>query len=193
MEVLCGFLLKELLNNTADEINQVFDAYGNNTRDLHDNIIGQINNSPGTMGSKQGYSRINNIFNEYAGTTLEEREFMPPPGVKVFKSIGEVKPNGVFEKHPTLTPAKAPPPLSPETTKRLNRFPPGTDPNDVKYIISPTSPQQQVPMNWPPARKIQGQGKGSRGNKIPCDSSKDVRTYWGWQCSPASRRTFSEL
>ena len=154
IEVLCEYLLREYFNNAAEEVEQVFEAYGNSTRDLYDNIIEQINSSPETMKTKRSYSKINNIFNEYAGTTIEEREFMPPPGVKVFKSIGEVKFNGVFEKHPMLTPAKAPPPLSPETIKRLNRFPPGIDPNDAKGIISPTSPNQQVLMNWPPRPRV---------------------------------------
>ena len=154
---------------------QAFEAYGDNARDLYDNIIDQINKSLETMKSKRGYSRINHNFNGYAGTTLEEREFMPPPGVKVFKFIGEVKPEGTYEPHPELTPkAKAAPPLSPETMKRLNRFPPGTDPSDAKGITSPTSPHQQAPMNWPPSRKVEGHGKGSRGNTVPCDS-RDVR------------------
>ena len=129
IEVLCEFLLREFLDNDDDGINQVLGAYGNNTRDLYDNIIDQINNSPEIMKSKRGYSRINNIFNEHVGTTPEEREFMPPPGVNVFKSIGEVRADGTYEPHPKLTPAaKAPPPLSPEIMKGLNRFPPGTDP-----------------------------------------------------------------
>ena len=38
LEMLCEFLLKEFLNNSPDEINKVFDAYSNNTRDLYDNI-----------------------------------------------------------------------------------------------------------------------------------------------------------
>ena len=74
IEVLCKFLLREFLNNDDDGISQAFEAYGDNAPDLYDNIIDQINKSPETMKSKRGHSRINNIFNEYAGTTLEERE-----------------------------------------------------------------------------------------------------------------------
>ena len=92
IEVLCEYLLREFLNNSAEEVEEVFEAYGENTRDLYDNID-QINKSLETMKNKRSLTRINNIFNEYAGTTLEEREFMPPPGVKVFKSVGEVKPD----------------------------------------------------------------------------------------------------
>ena len=144
--------------------------------------IHSINASPDTMRTKRKYSKIINIFNEYAGIILSEsdREFTPPPGVKIFKAIGEIKLDGVYGAYPSLTPAKAAPALSPDS-KRAVRFPPGTDPNDTKGVVSP-SPQQPVAMNWPPAQRTQG--KGSRGNKIPCDT-RDVRTHWGRQCPPA--------
>ena len=181
LEMLCRFLLKEFLNNSSDESSKVFDAYGDNHRDLYDNIIHAINKSPDTMITMRKYSRTNNIFNEHAGIILSEREFTPPPGVKVFKAIGEINPDGVYGAYPSLTPVKAPPALSPDS-KRVVRFPPGTDPNDTKGVVSPSSPQQPVAMNWPPAQRTQG--KGSRGNKIPCDT-RDVRTHWGRQCPPA--------
>ena len=81
------------------------------------------------MQQKQGISRINNIFGEYAGIPIEDRGFQAPEGIRAFKSIGLVKANGTCEPHPTLTPkTKAPPPSSP---KLMNRFPPGTDPSDT--------------------------------------------------------------
>ena len=43
-------------------------------------------------------------------------------------------------------------------------------------------------MNRPPARKIQGQGKGSRGNKIPCDCKK-VRIGDGSVLPPPGARS----
>ena len=36
------------------------------------------------------------------------------------------------------------------------------------------SPHQNEPMNWPMVKRPEGFGKGSRGNKIPCES-KEVR------------------
>ena len=145
------------------------------------------------MKTKRGFTKISNIFDESAGITVAEKEFTPPPGVKMFKSIGMVKPDGTYEPHPTLTPkAKAAPPLSPETMKRLNRFPPGTSPSDAKGIIYPTSPHQQAPMNWPLAHKPEGHGKGSRGNKIPCDS-RDVRIGDGSVLPPHERASYKEV
>ena len=43
IEVLCGFLLREYLKNSAGEVDKLFKAYGQNTRDQYDNIIDQIN------------------------------------------------------------------------------------------------------------------------------------------------------
>ena len=91
--------------------------------------------------------------------------FQAPEGIRVFKSIRLVKANGTRELHPTLTPkTKAPPPSSP---KLMNRFHPGTDPSDTSGVISPTSPERKMLMNWPMAGRPAGSGKGSRGNKIP--------------------------
>ena len=158
--VLCEFLLREFLNNPPDEISAVFDAYGDNVRDLYDSIILSVHESPDHMRSKRTYTRINNISNEYARIKLESREFGAPPGVKVFKAIGEIRPNGVYGAYPSLLPAKAPPALSPDS-KRVVRFPPGIDPNDKKGVVSLSSPQPAA-FNWPPAQRIQG--GGSRGN-----------------------------
>ena len=188
IEVLCEFLLREYPNNSAEEVEQVFESNGPNTRDLYDNIIDQINQGPETMKQKRGISGINNIFDEYAGITIEDRGFQPPEGIKVFKSIGLIKADGTWEPHPTLTPkAKAAPPLSPKT---MNRFPPGTDPNDARGIISPTSPHQTEPMNWPMVKRPEGFSKGSRENKIPCQV-KDVRIGDGSVLPPAHARSKS--
>ena len=100
IEVLCDFLLREYLNNSAEEVDKVFKAYGPNTRDLYDNIIDQIKHGPETMQSKQSIPRINNIFDEYAGVTIEDTGFQPPEGIKIFKSIGLIKADGTWEPHP---------------------------------------------------------------------------------------------
>ena len=90
---------------------------------VYDNIIDQINHGPEIMQRKQGISRIN-IFDEYAGITIEDRGFQPPEGIRVFKSVGLIKADGTWEPHPTLTPkAKAPPPSSPKTANRVLRGP----------------------------------------------------------------------
>ena len=88
IEVLCDFLLREYLNNSAEEVDKVSKAYGQNTRDLYDNIIDQVNHGPETMQSKQGISRINNIFDEYARITIGDRGFKAPEGIIISKSVG---------------------------------------------------------------------------------------------------------
>ena len=186
---LRDFLLREFLNNSDDEIDQVFKDYGSNYTDLYDNIIERINRAPETMQSKQGISKINNIFDGYAGITIEDRGFQAPEGIRVFKSIGLVKANGTCEPHSTLTPkAKAPPPSSPEI---MNRFPRGTDPSDTMGFISPTFPDRKELMNWPKAKSPVGFGKGSRGNKIP-SNLQDVRVIGdGSVLAPAHVRSKS--
>ena len=136
---------------------------------------------PLRLQQKQHISRINNIFDEYAGITIEDRGFQPPEGIRVFKSIGLVKADGTWEPRPALKPkAKAPPPSSP----------PGTDPNGTSGIISPTSPGRKEPMNWPMAKMPAGSGKGSRGNKIPTNP-QDVRIGDGSVLAPAHVRSKS--
>ena len=126
IRVLCNFLLRELLNNSDEEIEQVFKDYGNNYRDLYNNSIEQINDDPKTLQSKHGLSRTSNIFDEYAGISIADRGFQAPEGIKVFKHVGLVKADGTFAPLPALTPKmKAPMPSSP---KMLNRFAPGIDP-----------------------------------------------------------------
>ena len=166
----------------------MFKDYGPNTRDLYDNIIERINRAPETMQQKQGVSRINNIFDEYAGIAIEDRGFQPPEGIRVFKSIGLVKADGTWEPRPTLKPkAEAPPPSGP---KLMNRFPPGADPSDTSGVISPTSPGRREPMNWPMAKIPAGSGKGSRRNKIPTNL-EDVRIGDGSVLAPAHARSKS--
>ena len=48
IKVLCDFLLRDLLNNSDEEVDQVFKDYGSNYRDLYDNIIERINRAPET-------------------------------------------------------------------------------------------------------------------------------------------------
>ena len=67
MRTLCAFLLRELLNQSEDDIAMAFESYGDNLRDLYDGIIVTINDEPGIMKSKHDVSKINNIFDEYAG------------------------------------------------------------------------------------------------------------------------------
>ena len=48
LRTLCSFLLKELLNQSDPEIEEVFENYGDNFRDLYDNIIVMLNAEPST-------------------------------------------------------------------------------------------------------------------------------------------------
>ena len=188
IRVLCDFLLREFLNNSDDEIDQVFKDYGSNYRGLYDNNIERINRAPEIMKQKQSISKINTIFDEYAGISIEDRGFQAPEGIRVFKSIGLVKANGRCEPHPTLTPkTKAPPPSSP---KLMNRFPPGTDPSVTSGVISPTSPEREMLMNWPMANRPAGSGKGSRGNKVPTNPA-DIVVGDGSVLPPAHTRSKS--
>ena len=166
--ILCQFMMREFLNDSPDKISAAFEAYGDNVRDLYDNIIHSINENPVHMKTKRPYTRINSVFNEHAGISLENRAFEALPGVKEFNAIGEIRTDGVYGAYPSLLPAKAPPALSPKCTVS---FPPGTDPNDKRGMISPSS-RQPAPLSWPPAQKKKGEG--SRGDKIPCET-KDMR------------------
>ena len=99
LRTLCAYLLKELLNQSDSEIEEAFTNYGENLRDLYDNIIVMINAEPSTVRSKHGISRISNIFDEYSGIAPNEREFQAPEGIKVFKHIGFVKGDGALALH----------------------------------------------------------------------------------------------
>ena len=105
----------------------------------------------------------------------------------MFKHVGLVKADGTFAPLPTLTPKmKAPGP--PSSPPRVNRFPPGTDPNDTSGIISRTSPERKEPMNWPKAQRPTGSDRGI--NKIPCNV-QDVRIGDGSVLPPAHARSKS--
>ena len=119
-------MLKDLLNKSEHDIEEAFTNYGENLRDLYDDIIVMINAEPSTVRSRHGISRLNNTFDEYFGIALNQREFQAPEGIKVFKHIGFVKDDGTFAPLPTLTAKVKAPPLSPKRTKP---FPPGKNVN----------------------------------------------------------------
>ena len=75
LRTLCAFLLKDLLDQSDDDIQQAFENYGENFRDLYDNIITMINAEPSNMRAKHGISRINNIFEEHAGINSTKENF----------------------------------------------------------------------------------------------------------------------
>ena len=131
----CAFLLKDLLDQSDEGVEQAFENYGENLQDLYDNITMMINAEPSHVRSKHGISRINNIFDEYAGIALDQREFQAPEGIKVFKHIGFVKDDGMSALIPKLTAQVKAPPSSPKRTKP---FPPGAHPDEPGGFISPT-------------------------------------------------------
>ena len=46
LRTLCAFLLKDLLDQSDEDVEQAFENYGGNLRDLYDNIIMMINAEP---------------------------------------------------------------------------------------------------------------------------------------------------
>ena len=117
MKMLCKFLLKDLLDQTDEHIEATFEVYGDNLRDLYDVIIEAINNEPGIMQRKHSVTRINNIFDDYAGIAPEQRAYKAPADLKVFKHVGHTTHDGGFAPVPSLTPSlKAPPARSPIRT-----------------------------------------------------------------------------
>ena len=74
IRMLCSFLLKELLSTSNEEVEHVFKNYGDNYRDLYDNIIERVNKDPTIIRTKHGLSRISNIFDEYAGISIQGRD-----------------------------------------------------------------------------------------------------------------------
>ena len=139
LRVLCAYLLKELFNQTETEFEEAFENYGDNLRDLYDNIIAMINAEPSAVKPKHNISKMNNIFDEYAGIAIEERAFQATEGIKVFKNIGYVKADGTLAAIPKLKPyVKAPGAPSSRTRTRPSR--PGPERNDPQGVISPTSP-----------------------------------------------------
>ena len=67
LRTLCTFVLKDLLDQSDEDVEQAFGNYGENLRDLYDNIIMMINAEPSDVRAKHGISRVNDIFGEYAG------------------------------------------------------------------------------------------------------------------------------
>ena len=98
MKMLCKFLLKELLDQTDEDIEATFVTYGDNLRDLYDVIIEAINNEPGIMQHKHGVTRINNIFDDYAGIAPDQRAYKPPPILKYLNMWG-IQPMTVGSHH----------------------------------------------------------------------------------------------
>ena len=141
LRTLCAFLLNDLLDQSDEDIDQAFESYGENLRDLYDNIIMIINAEPSNARAKHGIPRIYNIFDEYAGIALDQREFQAPEGIKVFKHIGFVKDDGTLALIPQLTaPVKAPP-LSPKRTKP---FPPGPHPDEPSGFFPHPRPGVEI-------------------------------------------------
>ena len=101
------------------------------------------------MQRKHGHSRINNIFDDYAGIAPEQRAFTAPADLKVFRHVGFATHDGGFKAPvPDLTPMhKAPTARSPI---RYVPFPP-TDPStNPMGFTSPTSPGgRETSFVWP--------------------------------------------
>ena len=191
LRVLRAYLLKELLNQAETEIEEAFVNYGDNLRDLYDNITAMINAEPTAVKSKHTISKMNNIFDAYAGIAIDERAFRATEGIKVFKNIRYVKADGTLAPLPKLKPyVKAPgPPLSPT---RTIPFPPGPDHNDPQGIISPTSPGGNELMKWPMSHKWLETAGPARGiNKIPNDK-RDVVVGDGSVLPPSRSKSYSD-
>ena len=109
-------MMKEYLNQEPSEISKAVATYAGKERDLYDVIIWTINSEPGIMKTKRNYKRMDNIFNEYAGMTIDKRMCNPPSGVKVFKAIGQIYDDGTFREYPSLTAASKSAPTSPKHT-----------------------------------------------------------------------------
>ena len=136
------------------------------------------------MRTKRTYMRIINIFNKYAGTTLKDREIAPPLDVKVFKAIGEIKPDGVYGAYPSLLPVKAPPALSPDG-KRVSALS-GSPRGLTQVIRKGLFPHPRLSRRYLIGHPHGGFKEGRRGNKVPCDT-KDVRIGDGSVRPPSAR------
>ena len=107
-----------------------------------------INAGPSAVKSTHNISKMNIIFDEFAGVAIEERSFKAQEGIKVLKNIGYVKAGGTLAPIPKLKPfVKAP--GEPSSPKRTIAFPPGPERIDPQGVVSPTSPREAEPMNWP--------------------------------------------
>ena len=75
LRVLCAYLLRESFKHSETQIQEAFDKYGDNVRDLYDVIITMINAEPSTVKSTHNISKMNDIFDEFAGIAIEERSY----------------------------------------------------------------------------------------------------------------------
>ena len=171
MQMMCRWLMKELLEQSDEDIDSTIASYGDNWRELYDSVIDAINENPGIMKAKHKQSMINNIFDDYAGIAPEQRAFQAPAGIKVFKHVGHTTHDGAFAPIPSLTPgtkAKATPAKSPV---RMVPFPP-TDPSAKPMgYTSPTSPGgREAELEWP---MKQGFLDHAEGNRIAMDRAGD--------------------
>ena len=196
MQMLCRFLLKDLLDQADEDIEATFRTYGDNVRDLYDVIIEAVNNEPATMQRKHSVSRINNIFDVYAGIAPEQRAYKAPADLKVFKHVGFTTHDGGFAPVPSLTPSlKAPPARSPIRTVP---FPPANPNINPMGYTSPTSPgEREMSVVWPLKQSFLDQAGDRRLNtscKIPAvhrQETRDVRIGDGSVRDPSKVRSVS--
>ena len=173
MQMLCRWLMKDLLEQNDEDIDSTIEAYGDNWRELYDSVIDAVNDNPEIMTNKHNQSRINNIFDDYAGIAPEQRAFTAPADIKVFKHVGHTTHDGGFAPLPSLTPSlksKAAPAKSPVRTVP---FPP-TDPSAKPMgYTSPTSPGgREANLAWP---LKQGFLEHAEDNRIAMDRAGDRR------------------
>ena len=200
MRMLCSFLLRELLNQSEEEITMTFEGYGDNLRELYDGIIEAINNNPETLKSKHDASRINNIFDDYAGIAPNQRAYDAPAGIKVFKHVGFTNQTGGFTTIPSLTPSvKTPPPA--KSLIRTIAFPPeNPNINHPQGYTSPTSPGGREKSNaWPMSQNFLDRAieegrkvNASCKNPVQQQRTKDVRIGDGSVLNPAKSRSISK-
>ena len=194
MKTLCAFLLRDLLNQSDEDINMAFVNYGDNLRDLYDGIIVQVNAEPDLMREKHGVSRLSNIFDEYAGIAPDKKEFIAPEGVKVVKLIGHTKDDGKFAPLPELTARVRTPPSSLTRTKP---FPP--DRNVPKGYTSPTSPGGHENTAWPKSQNFLDRAADERRVNTSCkihaqrQATRDVRIGDGSVLPPARSKSYRDV
>ena len=116
-------------------------------RELYDNVNDEINSTTPTHKElvARGLTRIDNIFNSYAGITLQNRAFAAPVGTVVFKAVGEVIGDGTFRANQQVdlkaaTDAKDPPTRAPSPAKTTGFPPASSGLNSIRGTVSPTSP-----------------------------------------------------
>ena len=174
-----------------------FENYGDNLRDLYDNIIVSVNAEPDIVRAKHGVSRINNIFDEYAGIAPDKRAYDAPEGIKVFKHIGFTTQNGGYASLPMLTPSvKTPPPTSPIRTVSFPPMDPNT--NNPKGYTSPTSPGGRENTTWPRSQSFLDRALEERRTNTSCkipiqqQGTRDFRVGDGSVLNPTQDRSTSK-